>query len=195
MSARPSRISMTSTAVRPPPCTGSTDLVADAEHDDQRDAPADQKGGGVHLRPCRRQEQDEYDDRCGGQARQEAEQQDRDHEAHWVPSVPRLIARLLPTGRRGETNGHNVTSSERERGCRHRSPAGRRSASRRWRVESNCRSLRSPKSQVRRTGPTHPTKGFRQIGGCPDPTLNVPKRHRDGVPPCTRSSLFTGHAS
>ena len=27
-------------------------------------------------------------------------------------------------------------------------------------------------SQARRTDPTHPTKGFRQIGGCPEPTLN-----------------------
>jgi hypothetical protein len=45
--------------------------------------------------------------------------------------------------------------------------------------ESSSRSLRPPKSQARRTDPTHPTKGFRQIGGCPEPTLNAPYRLRD----------------
>jgi hypothetical protein len=48
--------------------------------------------------------------------------------------------------------------------------------------ESSSRSLRPPKSQARRTDPTHPTKGFRQIGGCPEPTLNVPQR-RICLPP------------
>ena len=42
--------------------------------------------------------------------------------------------------------------------------------------ESSCRSLRPPFSQARRTDPTHPTKGFRQISGCPEPTLNAPVR-------------------
>ena len=40
--------------------------------------------------------------------------------------------------------------------------------------ESSCRSLRSHKSQARRTDPMHPTKGFHQIGGCPEPMLNIP---------------------
>ena len=46
-------------------------------------------------------------------------------------------------------------------------------------MESSSRSLRPHFSQARRTDPTHPTKGFRQIGGCPEPTLNAPIR------PCT----------
>ena len=43
-------------------------------------------------------------------------------------------------------------------------------------MESSSRSLRPQLSQARRTDPTHPTKGFRQIGGCPEPTLNVALR-------------------
>ena len=43
-------------------------------------------------------------------------------------------------------------------------------------VESGSRPLRPQFSQARRTDPTHPTKGFRQIGGCPEPTLNAPVR-------------------
>ena len=90
----PRRISTISRAVRPPPVLSgmsATDLVADAEDDDQRDTPADQEGGGVHLRPSRGQNQDEHDDRGGRQARQEAEQQECDYKAHGC-RIPQLIA-------------------------------------------------------------------------------------------------------
>ena len=76
-------------------------------------------------------------------------------------------------------------------------------------VESSCCSLRPPKSQARRTDPTHPTKGFRQIGGCPEPTLNSPltpigsRRNRvaldghSGRPPVTpdNGSRLNGHGA
>ena len=63
-------------------------------------------------------------------------------------------------------------------------------------MESSCRSLRSPKSQARRTDPTHPTKGFRLIGGCPEPMLNFPERRPGGRGNlCPRSRCLIGYAS
>ena len=58
--------------------------------------------------------------------------------------------------------------------------------------ESSSRSLRPQISQARRTDPTHPTKGFLFIGGCPEPTLNVPYRRLCGTAPPSSDRLHHG---
>lgn len=63
------------------------DQVAGSEHHHKRDAPADEKRGGVRPGSVGGEQRDEDHEGAGGDAGEEAERQDRQKEAHTTTPI------------------------------------------------------------------------------------------------------------